>query len=30
MSQWYVKELAELADVTVQTLHYYDKNDVLI
>lgn len=29
MSQWYVKELAKLAGVTVQTLHYYDKNNVL-
>ncbi len=29
MSQWYVKELATLAGVSVQTLHYYDKNNVL-
>jgi DNA-binding transcriptional MerR regulator len=27
--QWYVKELAKLAGVSVQTLHYYDRNNVL-
>lgn len=29
MSEWYVKEFAKLAGVTVQTLHYYDKQDLL-
>ena len=29
MAQWLVKELAQLAGVSVQTLHYYDRNNVL-
>lgn len=29
MAQWYVKELSELTQVSVQTLHYYDKVGLL-
>jgi DNA-binding transcriptional MerR regulator len=29
MAQWYIKELSELTHVSVQTLHYYDKIDLL-
>jgi DNA-binding transcriptional MerR regulator len=29
MVQWYIKELSELTHVSVQTLHYYDKIDLL-
>lgn len=29
MKTWYAKELSKLANVTVRTLHYYDKIDLL-
>lgn len=29
MAQWYVKDLSKLTDVSVQTLHYYDRIDLL-
>jgi DNA-binding transcriptional MerR regulator len=29
MAQWYVKDLSELTHVSVQTLHHYDKIDLL-
>lgn len=29
MTSWYVKELSELTDVSVQALHHYDRIDVL-
>jgi DNA-binding transcriptional MerR regulator len=29
MEQWYIKELSKLTHVSVQTLHYYDKIDLL-
>ncbi len=29
MKQWYAKELSQLVDVSVRTLHYYDKIDLL-
>ena len=29
MAQWYVKELSELTQVSVQALHYYDKVGLL-
>ena len=29
MAQWYIKELSKLTHVSVQTLHYYDKIDLL-
>ena len=29
MAQWYVKELSELTQVSVQTLHHYDKIGLL-
>lgn len=29
MTRWYVKELSKLTKVSVQTLHYYDKLDLL-
>lgn len=29
MAQWYVKELSKLTGVSVQTLHHYDKINLL-
>ena len=29
MTQWYVKDLSKLTDVSVQTLHHYDRIDLL-
>lgn len=29
MKQWYVKELSQLTNVTMQTLHHYDRIDLL-
>lgn len=29
MAQWYVKEIAELTDISTQTLHHYDRIDLL-
>ena len=29
MAQWYVKELSKLTQVTVQTLHHYDRIGLL-
>src|SRR5262245_4685603 len=29
MTQWYVKEIAELTGVSTQTLHHYDRIDLL-
>ena len=29
MAHWYIKELSELTHVSVQTLHYYDKINLL-
>lgn len=29
MAQWYVKEIAKLTDVSTQTLHHYDRIDLL-
>src|ERR1700722_19563922 len=29
MAQWYVKELSKLTDVSVQTLHHYDRINLL-
>ncbi len=29
MTQWYVKDLSKLTNVSVQTLHHYDRIDLL-
>ena len=29
MTKWYVKDLSKLTDVSVQTLHHYDRIDLL-
>ncbi len=29
MTQWFVKDLSKLTSVTVQTLHHYDRIDLL-
>jgi len=29
MAQWYVKDLSKLTGVTVQTLHHYDRIELL-
>lgn len=30
MSQWYVKELSQLTSISVQTLHHYDRINLLV